>query len=77
MEGNITIYRLLTGRGTDQWKLHYPSRQCVYSDSALHISNYCVYCIEDQNLTHTIEMHRHFKAGSLKVSLCVITFVIT
>jgi len=28
--------------------------QSVYPDIALHISNYCVYCIEDQNLTHTI-----------------------
>ena len=24
-----------------------------------HISNCCVYCIGDQNLTHTIKMHRH------------------
>jgi len=28
--------------------------QSVYPDIALQISNYCVYCIEDQNLTHTI-----------------------
>jgi hypothetical protein len=28
--------------------------QSVYPDIALLISNYCVYCIEDQNLTHTI-----------------------
>ena len=28
--------------------------QSVYPDIALYISNYCVYCIEDQNLTHTI-----------------------
>jgi hypothetical protein len=28
--------------------------QSVYSDIALHISNYYVYCIADQNLTHTI-----------------------
>ena len=27
--------------------------QSVYPDIALHIRNYCVYCIEDQNLTHT------------------------
>jgi hypothetical protein len=54
MEGNIRIYRLPTGHGTDQWILYYPNRQCVYPDSALHISNYCVYCIEDQNLTDTI-----------------------
>ena len=47
MEGKIRIYRLPKGRGTDQG-------QSVYPDSALHISNYCVYCIEDQNLTHTI-----------------------
>jgi hypothetical protein len=26
----------------------------VYPDIALPISKYCVYCIEDQNLTHTI-----------------------
>jgi hypothetical protein len=31
--------------------------QSVYPDIALHISNYCVYCIEDQNLTHDI----HYK----------------
>ena len=50
MEGNIRIYRLPKGRGpytTTQG-------QSVYPDIALHISNYCVYCIEDQNLTHTI-----------------------
>ena len=40
MEGNIRIDRL--------------PGQTVYPDIALHISNYCVYCIEDQNLTHTI-----------------------
>ena len=28
--------------------------QSVYPDIALHISGYCVYSIEDQNLTHTI-----------------------
>jgi len=28
--------------------------QSIYPDIALHISSYCVYCIEDQNLTHTI-----------------------
>ena len=28
--------------------------QSVYPDIALHISNYCVYCTEDKNLTHTI-----------------------
>jgi hypothetical protein len=28
--------------------------QSVYPDIALPISNYCVYCIEDQNLTHII-----------------------
>jgi hypothetical protein len=32
-------------------------RQSVYPDIALHISNYCVYCHEDQNLTHDI----HYK----------------
>ena len=31
--------------------------QSVYPDIALHISNYCVYCIEDQNLTHAIAEH--------------------
>ena len=45
MEGNIRIGRLPKGRGTDQV-------QSVYPDIALHISNYCVYCIEDQNLTY-------------------------
>ena len=34
-------------RTTTQW-------QSVYPDIAFYISNYCVYCIEDQNLTHTI-----------------------
>jgi hypothetical protein len=53
MEGNIRIYRLPKGRGTDQWKWYCPSQgQSVYPDIALHISNYCVYCIEDQNLTY-------------------------
>ena len=28
--------------------------QSIYPDIALHISNYGIYCIEDQNLTHTI-----------------------
>jgi hypothetical protein len=28
--------------------------QSVYPDIALYISNYCVYCIEVQNVTHTI-----------------------
>ena len=28
--------------------------QSVYPDIALHISNHCVYCIEDHNLTHII-----------------------
>ena len=26
----------------------------IVTDIALHISNYCVYCIEDQNLTYNI-----------------------
>ena len=41
----------------------YQDRQTAqgsWSDIALYISNYCVYCIEDQNLTHTILMHRNF-----------------
>jgi hypothetical protein len=63
MEGNIRIYRLPKGRGTDQWKWYQISfplvhtttqGQSVYADIVLYISNYCVYCIEDQNLTHTI-----------------------
>ena len=53
------IYRLPKGRGTDQWKRYCPSRtrtqwQSVYPDIGPHISNNCVYCIEDQHLTHTI-----------------------
>jgi hypothetical protein len=28
--------------------------QSIYSDIAIHISNYCVYCIEDLSLTHHI-----------------------
>ena len=33
--------------------------QSVYPDIciALYISNYCVYCIGDHNLTHAISMH--------------------
>jgi hypothetical protein len=66
MEGNIRIYRLLKGRGTDQWKwycraggegnIYFMVRtatrgQSVYPDIALYISNYCVYWIEDtQNI---------------------------
>ena len=48
MEGNIRIYRLPKGHGTDQGN-------SVYPDVALYISIYCVYCIEDQNLTHTLQ----------------------
>jgi hypothetical protein len=60
MEGNIRIYRLPKGRGTEVSAISFPlvrtttQGQSVYPDIALHISNYCVYCIEDQNLTHTI-----------------------
>ena len=28
--------------------------QSVYPDISFHISNCCVYCIDDQNLTHNI-----------------------
>ena len=45
-EGNISFKVRITTQG-----------QSVYPDISLHISNYCVYCIEDQNLTHNI-MHR-------------------
>ena len=35
--------------------------QSVYPDIALHISNYCVYCIEDQDYdTHKIIAHKFF-----------------
>jgi hypothetical protein len=66
MEGNIRIYRLTKGRGGNDIA-RAPARaisfplvrtttqgQYVYPDIALHISNYCVYCIEDQNLSYTI-----------------------
>ena len=53
MEGNIRIYRLPKDRGTDQ---------SVYPDIALHISNYCVYCIEDHDSdTHKIIAQKYFK----------------
>jgi len=35
--------------------------QSVYPDISLHFSNYCVYCIEDQNLTHNLNDHIFFK----------------
>jgi len=42
-EANISFTVRITTQG-----------QSVYHDIALHISNYCFYCIEDQNLTRTI-----------------------
>jgi hypothetical protein len=48
MEGNIRICRLPKG------PYHTTQGQSVYPDIALHINNYCVYCIEDQNLTYNI-----------------------
>jgi len=42
-EGNFSFTVRITTQG-----------QSVYHDIALHISNYCFYCIEDQNLTRTI-----------------------
>ena len=60
MEGNIRIYRLPKDRDTEARAISFPlvrtttQGQSFYPDSALYISNYCVYCIEDQNLTHTI-----------------------
>jgi len=69
MEGNSRIHRLPKGRVTDQWKdiaqaggegnisfmvCTMTQGQYVYPDITLHISNYCIYCIEDQNLTHII-----------------------
>ena len=57
MEGNIRIYRLPKGRGTDQWNDIYfmvnttTRGQSLYPDITLYISNYCVYWIEDtQNI---------------------------
>ena len=35
--------------------------QSVYPDISLHISNYYVYWIEDQNLTHNINSQNFFK----------------
>jgi len=43
MEDNISFTVCTTTQG-----------QSVYPDIVLHISNYCAYCIEDQNLTHTM-----------------------
>jgi hypothetical protein len=54
MEGNIRIYRLPKGRDTGSLVRTMNQGQSVYPDINHHISNYCVYCIEDQNLTHTI-----------------------
>ena len=54
MEGNIRIYRLP--------KIHTrPQGQSVCPDISFHFSNYCVYCIEDQNLEHNINAQQFFK----------------
>jgi len=45
MEARAMSFQLV--RTMTQW-------QSVYPDIALHISDYCVYCTEDQNLTQTI-----------------------
>jgi hypothetical protein len=69
MEGNIRIYRLPKSLvGTSRHNIALAGvegnisftvctttqGQSLYPHIALHISNYCIYCIEDQNLTHTI-----------------------
>jgi len=56
MEGNIRIYRLPKEARAILFALVRTTThgQSVYPDIALYISNYCVYCIEDQNLTHTV-----------------------
>jgi len=50
MEGNISLPVRTMIQG-----------QSVYPDIALHISNYYVYWIEDQNLTHNIKAQKFFK----------------
>jgi hypothetical protein len=70
MEGNIRIYKTAQGSWYGPVKMIFPEPeakaisfplvrtttqgQSVYPDIALHIRNYCVFCIEDQNPTHTI-----------------------
>ena len=50
MEDNISFMGCTSTQG-----------QSVYPDIVLHISNYCAYCIEDQNLTHNVIAHTFFK----------------
>ena len=56
MEGNIGLYILPKGRGTEQWKWY-----CLSRTTTLHISNYCVYCIEDHDYdTHKIIAQKEY-----------------
>ena len=46
--------------------------QSVYPDIALHISNYCVYCIEDQNLSDNINAQKFFKESRNLIGTAII-----
>jgi len=78
MEGNIRIYRdcprvMVRTSGNDiaqaggEGNISFTVRtttkgQSVYPDIAIHISNYCVYCIEYQKSdTHNINVQKLFK----------------
>ena len=90
MEGNIRHYRL--PKGTDQWKcltlaggegnISFTVRtmtqgQSVYRYIALHISSYCVYCIEDLILTRNINAYNLFKESSnLQVALHISNYCV-
>ena len=51
--------------------------QYVYPDIALHISNYCVYCIEDQNLTHNINAQKLFKESRNLIGNAIYMLILT
>ena len=51
--------------------------QSVYTDIALTASNYCVYCIEDQNLTHNIDAQKFFKESrNLQVTIHISNYCV-
>ena len=82
IEGNIRIYRLSKGRGTDQLTWYCPSQrigniifmvrsrtpgQSVYLDVVNHISIYCVYCIEIR-IWHTQYKYTEMFSGIKKAN---------
>jgi hypothetical protein len=55
IECNIRIDRLPLARAISFPLVRTTTQgQSVYPNIALYICDYCVYCIEDQNMTHTI-----------------------